>query len=177
MGGRVAEELTQDDITTGAGNDIERATEMARKMVCEWGMSDLGPLSLGNKEEPVFLGRDFAQRADYSEDTAIRIDREIERIVNEAYQKASAILAKRRDVLERLARDLLEYESLDGRQIYEIIKTMTGEDVAPADVPQRRRPAAAGTPPENAAGEAEPSAAPGPPPGDIEVAPAQRSTD
>ncbi len=70
MGGRVAEELTQDDITTGAGNDIERATDMARRMVCEWGMSDLGPLAYGSKDEPVFLGREFAQRADYSQDTA-----------------------------------------------------------------------------------------------------------
>ena len=177
MGGRVAEEITQDDITTGAGNDIERATEMARRMVCEWGMSDLGPLSLGSKEEPVFLGRDFAQRADFSEDTAIRIDREIERLVNEAYQKASSILTERRDVLERLARDLLEYESLDGRQIYEVIQEMTGEKVAPSETPQRRRPAARDTRAEPAADEAEQSTAAGPPPGDVEVAPAQRSTD
>ena len=177
MGGRVAEEITQDDITTGAGNDIERATEMARRMVCEWGMSDLGPLSLGSKEEPVFLGRDFAQRADFSEDTAIRIDREIERLVNEAYQKASSILTERRDVLERLARDLLEYESLDGRQIYEGIQEMTGEKVAPSETPQRRRPAARDTRAEPAADEAEQSTAAGPPPGDVEVAPAQRSTD
>src|SRR5688572_9921582 len=81
MGGRVAEEITQDDITTGAGNDIERATDMARRMVCEWGMSELGPLSFGSKEEPVFLGRDFSQRADYSQDTALRIDHEVSRIV------------------------------------------------------------------------------------------------
>ena len=141
MGGRVAEELTQDDITTGAGNDIERATDMARRMVCEWGMSDLGPLSLGSKDEPVFLGRDFAQRTDFSEDTAIRIDREIERFVNEAYQKATVILTERRDVLERLARDLLEYESLDGREVYQIIQEMTGEELAPAE------PAAAPRPP------------------------------
>ncbi len=83
MGGRVAEELTQDDITTGAGNDIERATEMARRMVCEWGMSELGPLAYGTKDEPVFLGRDFAQRADYSQDTANRIDHEVTRIVQD----------------------------------------------------------------------------------------------
>ena len=177
MGGRVAEELTQDDITTGAGNDIERATDMARRMVCEWGMSDLGPLSLGSKDEPVFLGRDFVQRADFSEDTAIRIDREIERLVNEAYQKASAILTERREVLERLARDLLEYESLDGRQVYEIIEEMTGEKLEPSGAAQRRRPAASRAPAEPAEEEAEPETATGPPPGDVEVAPAQRSTD
>ena len=99
MGGRVAEELTQPDITTGAGNDIERATDVARRMVCEWGMSDLGPLSYGSKEEPVFLGRDFAQRADYSEDTALRIDQEVSRIVQHAYVQATAILTEHRDVL------------------------------------------------------------------------------
>ena len=177
MGGRVAEELTQDDITTGAGNDIERATDMARRMVCEWGMSDLGPLALGSKDEPVFLGRDFAQRADFSEDTAIRIDREVERLVNEAYQKASTILTERRDVLERLARDLLEYESLDGREIYKIIQEMTGEDLAPGEAPERRRRPATEARAEPAGDDAEAEAAAGPPPGDVEVAPAQRRAD
>ncbi len=177
MGGRVAEELTQDDITTGAGNDIERATDMARRMVCEWGMSDLGPLSLGSKDEPVFLGRDFAQRADFSEDTAIRIDREIERLVNEAYQKASTILTERREVLDRLALDLLEYESLDGRQIYKIIKEMTGEELAPSEPPQPRRASGAGRQEEPTGDSADTEPAVGPPPGDVEVAPAQRSRD
>jgi cell division protease FtsH len=132
MGGRVAEELTQEDVTTGAGNDIERATELARRMVREWGMSDLGPLSYGGKDEPVFLGRDFAQRADYSEDTAIRIDREVERIVQAAYQQAQRVLTEERATLERLAVDLLEQESLDGRRVYEIIAEVTGRDVAPS---------------------------------------------
>ena len=130
MGGRVAEELTQEDITTGAGNDIERATDVARRMVCEWGMSDLGPLSYGSKEEPVFLGRDFAQRADYSEDTALRIDREVSRIVQHAYVQATAILTEHRDVLERLASELLERESLDGEDVYRIIREMTGHEPA-----------------------------------------------
>ncbi|HVT59350.1 MAG TPA: ATP-dependent zinc metalloprotease FtsH [Thermoanaerobaculia bacterium] len=138
MGGRVAEELTQEDITTGAGNDIERATDIARRMCCEWGMSDLGPLSYGSKEEPVFLGRDFAQRADYSEDTAIRIDREVTRIVQKGYEQATAVLSAHRDVLDRLAHDLLERESLDGDEVYDIIRTMTGQDPAPT------RPVAAG---------------------------------
>jgi cell division protease FtsH len=131
MGGRVAEELTQEDITTGAGNDIERATEMARRMVCEWGMSELGPLSYGSKEEPVFLGRDFAQRADYSEDTALRIDHEVSRIVQTGYESATAILSQHRDVLDRIARDLLERETLDGEEVYSIIRQMTGHEHAP----------------------------------------------
>ncbi|HEV3459817.1 MAG TPA: ATP-dependent zinc metalloprotease FtsH, partial [Thermoanaerobaculia bacterium] len=131
MGGRVAEELTQEDITTGAGNDIERATDVARRMVCEWGMSDLGPLSYGSKEEPVFLGRDFAQRADYSEDTALRIDREVSRIVQHAYVQATAVLTEHRDVLERLAQELLERESLDGEEVYRTIREMTGREPAP----------------------------------------------
>jgi cell division protease FtsH len=131
MGGRVAEEITQDDITTGAGNDIERATEMARRMVCEWGMSKLGPLSYGSKEEPVFLGRDFSQRADYSEDTAIRIDREVSRIVQSAYERATAILSQNRPVLDRIALQLLEHESLDGEEIYQTIRELTGHEPAP----------------------------------------------
>jgi len=132
MGGRVAEELTQDDITTGAGNDIERATDMARRMVCEWGMSELGPLSYGSKEEPVFLGRDFAQRSDYSQDTAIRIDHEVSRIVQTGYERARATLIEFRAVLDRVAHDLLERETLDGEEVYETIRTMTGHDYLPS---------------------------------------------
>jgi cell division protease FtsH len=136
MGGRVAEELTQDDITTGAGNDIERATEMAHRMVCEWGMSELGPLAYGSKEEPVFLGREFAQRADYSQDTAIRIDREVSRIVQAGYESATAILTEHRDVLERIAHDLLERETLDGEEVYNTIRQMTGQEPAkPREAP------------------------------------------
>jgi cell division protease FtsH len=131
MGGRVAEELTQEDITTGAGNDIERATEMARRMVCEWGMSELGPLAYGTKDEPVFLGREFAQRADYSEDTAIRIDHEVTRIVQTGYEQARAVLMQNRAVLDKVARDLLERETLDGEEVYNTIRTMTGHDHAP----------------------------------------------
>jgi len=131
MGGRVAEELTQDDITTGAGNDIERATDMARRMVCEWGMSDLGPLAYGSKEEPVFLGRDFAQHSDYSEDTAVQIDREVTRIVRTAYEHATVTLSTHRDVLDRVATELLEHESLDGEEVYRIIREMTGHGPAP----------------------------------------------
>jgi cell division protease FtsH len=137
MGGRVAEELTQEDITTGAGNDIERATELARKMVCEWGMSELGPLSFGDKSEPVFIGRDFNQRADYSDDTALRIDSEIQRIVQSAYEQARALLTEHRNVLDSIAHELLEYEVLDGQRVYSLIERMTGRDLV-----KRPRPVA-----------------------------------
>jgi len=136
MGGRVAEELTQEDITTGAGNDIERATDLARRMVREWGMSGLGPLAYGGKDEPVFLGRDFAQQSDYSQETAIRIDREVEEIVQTGYSRAREILREHGAVLERLALELLEKESLDGKEVYRLIEEMTGRDLAPA-VPVR----------------------------------------
>ena len=139
MGGRVAEELTQEDITTGAGNDIERATDMARRMVREWGMSELGPLAYSGKDEPVFLGRDIAQRADYSEHTAIRIDREVEKIVQEGYERARDILSTHRDVLESLAQDLLERESVDGQRVYDLIETMTGQNLTPAKPSCRAR--------------------------------------
>ncbi|HEX5423229.1 MAG TPA: ATP-dependent zinc metalloprotease FtsH, partial [Candidatus Acidoferrales bacterium] len=103
MGGRAAEELFLHHITTGAGNDIERATEIARQMVCEWGMSPLGPLTFGKKEEQIFLGREIAQHRDYSEDTAIKIDGEVRSIVNTGYSKARNILETNRDALERVA--------------------------------------------------------------------------
>ena len=134
MGGRVAEELTQGDITTGAGNDIVRATEMARQMVCDWGMSELGPLALGAKEEPVFLGRDYVQRSNYSEATAVRIDQEVKRIVGGALDKARDLLTEYRDVLERLAHELLDRESLEGFEIYQLIEEMTGKDLMPASL-------------------------------------------
>ena len=135
MGGRVAEELTQDDITTGAGNDIERATEMARQMVCEWGMSDLGPLNFGEKSEPVFLGRDFSQRSDYSDSTAQSIDSQIRAIVQRGYEKARDILSEHRSLLEQLARELLELESLEGDRVYEMILEATGLDLTPVRKP------------------------------------------
>ncbi len=140
MGGRVAEELTQDDVTTGAGNDIERATEMARRMVCEWGMSELGPLALGGSSEPVFLGRDFAEKADISEGTAGRVDREIERIVEDGYERAKEILTEHRAILDRVAEELLEHETLDGATVYSVIKKMTGLDLAPPAPPSKPTP-------------------------------------
>ncbi len=126
MGGRVAEEIVLDDVTTGASNDIEKITDLARSMVCEWGMSELGPLALGTKEEPVFLGREFSSQPDYSGETAVRIDREINRIVSTAYEQAVQILTEHRALLDLLARQLLEHETIEGREIYELIERETG---------------------------------------------------
>ena len=140
MGGRVAEELVQDgDITTGAGNDIQRATQLARNMVCEWGMSKLGPLALGQAEEPVFLGRDYGQKPNYSEATAIEIDKEIGRLVNDGLEHARRILNEQRAVLDRMAAELLEHESLEGWEIYQLIEEVTGQDLAPETIKQARR--------------------------------------
>ena len=157
MGGRVAEEMIQQgDITTGAGNDIERATQLARQMVCDWGMSNLGPLALGQKEEPVFLGKDYVQQRDYSEATALEIDKEIGRIVNEGLETARRILDEYSAVLERIAHDLLERESLEGWEIYEIIHELTGQDLAPESVKRRREELEKfGDPPPTAQPEAE----------------------
>ncbi len=121
MGGRVAEEVALNHITTGAGNDIERATNMARKMVCEWGMGRMGPVSFGKKEEHIFLGREMAQNRDFSEKTAVEIDTEIKEIVHAAYDQAKKLLTENREALEKLARALLERESLNGEEIGQII--------------------------------------------------------
>ena len=127
FGGRGAEELVFNQITTGAGNDIERATELARRMVCEWGMSNqLGPLSFGKREELIFLGREVAQQQDYSESTAVDIDREVKKIVTESYERARNVLKDNLDTLHRLASTLLERESLDAGEIELIVR---GEDL------------------------------------------------
>ena len=134
MGGRVAEELVLDDMTTGAGNDIERATGMARKMVCEWGMSDtLGPITFGKKEEQIFLGREFAQHRDYSEETAVAIDKEVKRLVTEAYDCAKEILTEYSKALHALAEALLEKETLEAHVIDKIIEKATGKRIPKVD--------------------------------------------
>ena len=117
MGGRIAEEIFLNQMSTGAGNDIERATEMARKMVCEWGMSELGPLTFGKKEEQIFLGREIAQHRDYSEDTAIKIDGEVRRLINQGYDTAKGIIEGNRDALKKIAQALLDREVLDASEI------------------------------------------------------------
>jgi len=121
MGGRAAEELVLDMVTTGAGNDIERATELARKMVCEWGMSDMGPLSFGKHDEQIFLGREISQHRDYSEETARAIDKEVFRLVSEAHKRAQTILKDNEETLHKLAEALLIEESLDGDAVESII--------------------------------------------------------
>jgi cell division protease FtsH len=122
MGGRAAEELVLQEMTSGAGNDIDRATETARKMVCQWGMSEkLGPLAFGQKDEQIFLGREFAQHKDYSEETAVLIDQEIRDVVTEAYDKAKNILTEHMDSLHALAEALLERETLVEKEIDAII--------------------------------------------------------
>ena len=122
MGGRTAEEMFLGHITTGAGNDIERATDIARNMVCEWGMSELGPLAFGKKEEAIFLGREIAQHRDFTEATAVDIDKEVKRIVNIAYESAKNIQNTHRDVLERIAQGLLEREVLDALEVRMLIE-------------------------------------------------------
>jgi cell division protease FtsH len=122
LGGRVAEELVFNEMTSGASNDIEVATDLARKMVCEWGMSAvLGPLAFGKREEQIFLGREIASHQDYSEETAQQIDSEVRRIVTEQHERARQILAENVDTLRRLSESLLEYETLDGTEINTII--------------------------------------------------------
>ncbi len=128
MGGRIAEELFIGEITTGAGNDIEKATGLARKMVCEWGMSELGPLSYGKKEQEIFLGREFAQHSDYSEQTAREIDDQVRRFVDQGYATARDTIESHRSSLERIARRLLEKETLDGAEVNAILLEETGTD-------------------------------------------------
>jgi cell division protease FtsH len=152
MGGRSAEEIFLGHITTGAGNDIERATDIARKMVCDWGMSSLGPLAFGKKEEAIFLGREIAQHRDYSEDTAIRIDQEVHLIVTTAYNSARSILENNKETLERIAVALLEREVLDATELKLLI------DNKP--LPEKVRPAPP-SPPQPLPG-AEPKPAPRP---------------
>jgi cell division protease FtsH len=152
MGGRTAEEIFLGHITTGAGNDIERATEIARKMVCDWGMSSLGPLAFGKKEEAIFLGREIAQHRDYSEDTAIHIDQEVRRIVTAGYEAARNILENNRETLERIAQALLEREVLDAIELKLLLENKP--------LPEKVRPAPP-SPPQPIPG-AEPKQAPRP---------------
>src|SRR5260370_29012858 len=124
LGGGIAEEIIFGRMTTGAGNDIEKATEISRKMVCEWGMSEkLGPLAYGKKEESIFLGRDYAQRTqDYSEQTAQEIDQEVRAIVQRQYVKVKDHLTQNRENLKRLADSLIERETLDAEEIHAVLQ-------------------------------------------------------
>jgi cell division protease FtsH len=136
FGGRVAEELVLEHMTTGAGNDIEKATDLARRMVCEWGMSEkLGPMTFGKKEEEIFLGRDFTQKVDYSESTAIEIDSEVRRIIQESYHRAKDLLKSNLRLLHKVAETLLEKEVLDGSEIDAIVRDFGGNSGGPMASP------------------------------------------
>lgn len=135
LGGRAAESLVFDDITTGAGNDIEQATTLARKMVCEWGMSDMGPLTYGKKEEQIFLGREIAQHRDYSEDTAIRIDKEVKELVESANNTARKLLTDNLQVLHDMAHALLERETIVEEDIKNIIQAARSGSAGSSEAP------------------------------------------
>jgi len=136
FGGRVAEELVLEQITTGAGNDIEKATDLVRRMVCEWGMSEkLGPMTFGKKDEEIFLGRDFTQKSDYSKSTAVEIDAEIRRLILESYHRARELLTTNLRLLHKVAEKLLEKEVLDGSELDAIVRAFRlngGDPLAPA---------------------------------------------
>jgi len=140
LGGRAAEMLIYGELTTGAGNDIERATELARKMVCEWGMSEkLGPLAYGQRDEEIFLGRQITRHRNFSEQTAVLIDGEIKNIVSHSMDRAETILKDNMDTLHRLAAALLEREILDSSEIDAVIR---GEELPPIEKNGNGQPAA-----------------------------------
>ena len=141
LGGRIAEEITNGRLTTGAGNDLERVTDMARKMVCEWGMSDaMGPLTFGKREEQIFLGREISKTQDYSEETAVRIDQEVKRFVMANYERARAILTQHKPVLLKIADELLAREVLDADQVKRLAQGLPLEDVAASPSPSEESP-------------------------------------
>jgi cell division protease FtsH len=141
MGGRVSEETFMGVLSTGAGDDLEKATDMARKMVCEWGMSEqMGPLTFGKKEEQIFLGREISQHRDYSESTAVLIDQEVKRIALQAYERAKEVVRANRDALIRVAEALLEYEVLDGEEVAALVKGEGMAALAARKRAQRTRP-------------------------------------
>src|SRR2546422_2565654 len=142
LGGRIAEEITMDSLTTGAGNDLERATELARRMVCEWGMSDaMGPLTFGKKEEQIFLGREIAQHQDYSEDTALTIDQEVKRFVTQNYERSHKILTENKETLVKIADALLARETLDADQVRRLVSGVPLGEAVPSPAPTQPAPA------------------------------------
>jgi cell division protease FtsH len=142
MGGRVAEELIFQSRTTGASNDIDRATQLARRMVCEWGMSDtMGPLTFGKREEQIFLGREISQHRDYSEQTAITIDQEVRHIIEENYQRAYQLLNDNMEILHAMAQALLEKETIDIKDINQILADLKPELIPASADAARPEPA------------------------------------
>jgi cell division protease FtsH len=148
LGGRIAEEITSGKLTTGAGNDLDRVTDLARKMVCEWGMSEaMGPLTFGKRDEQIFLGREINKAQDYSEDTAIRIDQEVKKFVMDSYERARTLLVERKAELLKIAEELLAREVLDADQVKRLANGLPLEDrpagpAVPAtdEVPRRETP-------------------------------------
>ena len=141
LGGRVAEELILDQVTTGASNDIERATKMARSMVCQWGMSEkLGPMTFGESQDQVFLGKELVQHKDFSEDTARLIDSEVRRIIDTAYETANRLLSENEDSLHAVSAALLERETIDGNDL-DIL--MDGGELPPLETVAPAKPASA----------------------------------
>jgi cell division protease FtsH len=135
LGGRIAEEITNGRMTTGAGNDLERVTDLARKMVCEWGMSvNLGPLTFGKKEEQIFLGRELSKSQDYSEDTAVAIDKEVKAFVTENYERAKGVLLEHKTDLLKIADELLAREVLDADQVLRLAKGLPLQEPIPVSV-------------------------------------------
>src|SRR5690606_11550536 len=122
LAGRIAEEIVFDDISNGAASDIKQVTRTARHMVCDWGMSPLGPIAYGENQDTVFLGRDITRHESYSQETARRIDDEVKKIVSEQYERATDILNERRAALDGIAEALLEYETIEGKHVMEIIE-------------------------------------------------------
>jgi cell division protease FtsH len=153
MGGRAAEELFLNKITTGAANDIEQATELARRMVCDYGMSDLGPLAFGKNQQEIFLGRDITTQRDFSEDTAIKIDQEVKKFVINAHQRARDILTSNREALLRIADTLLEREVLDASEVKLLVEGKP--------LPERARTPARKPPQPETTGVLKPQPAPG----------------
>jgi cell division protease FtsH len=150
LGGRIAEQITTGGLTTGAGNDLERVTEMSRRMVCEWGMSEaMGPLTFGKREEQIFLGREISKTQDYSEETAVRIDQEVKKLVTDNYDRAYKILTENKTVLLRIADELLAREVLDADQVKRLAQGLALEEPIPtpvtpvsSDDPRRETPPA-----------------------------------
>jgi cell division protease FtsH len=136
LGGRIAEEITNGRLTTGAGNDLERVTDLARKMVCEWGMSpNLGPLTFGKREEQIFLGREISKSQDYSEETAVTIDQEVKGLIMGNYARAHAILSENKAILMKIADELLAREVLDAEQVLRLAKGLRLQDPVPSAAP------------------------------------------
>jgi len=122
LGGRIAEEIVLGEISSGAAGDIKQITKIARHMVCDWGMSPLGPIAFGDNQDTVFLGREITRNENVSEETARKIDQEIHAIIDEQYTRATAILKEKRTTLDKIAEALLEHETLDGKHVYEILE-------------------------------------------------------